>query len=178
MKILNSKFKKDYKCMMGREFNFSLKTFFNMLIYHHLKYMYIYRRYEKKPNLIRRVILYHFTKKYGLEISVDAKIGESFYIGHPYNISIGLGAVIGDNVHIHKNCVVGVENRGKRKGIATIGNNVWIGINSVIVGKIKVGNDVLIAPNCYINFDVPDHSIVIGNPGKIIRKENAVRGYI
>ena len=73
-------------------------------------------------------------------------------------------------MHIHKNCVVGVENRGKRKGIVKIGNNVWIGINSVIVGKIKVGNDVLIAPNCYINFDVPDHSIVIGNPGKIIRK--------
>lgn len=31
---------------------------------------------------------------------------------------------------------------------------------------------------CHLNFDVPDHSIVIGNPGKIIHKENATEGYI
>ena len=39
-------------------------------------------------------------------------------------------------------------------------------------------NDVLIAPLAYVNFNVPDHSIVIGNPGKIIPKENATQGYI
>lgn len=175
---MDSKFKKDYKCMMGDEFNFSVKTILNMLIYHHLKFMFLYRKYENKPGIIKRLILYHFTKKYGLEISVEAKIGENFYIGHPYNISIGPGASIGNNVHIHKNCVIGVENRGKRKGIPTIGDNVWIGINSIIVGKIIIGDDVLIAPNSYVNFDVPSHSIVIGSPGKIIRKENAVKGYI
>lgn len=172
------KFKNDYKCMMGSEYKLNCKTLFNMIIYHHLKYMYIYRKYEKSPSIIKRALLYRITKKYGLEISVDANIGEYFYIGHPYNISIGPGTKIGDCVHIHKNCVIGVENRGKRKGIATIGNNVWIGINSVIVGKVTIGNDVLIAPNSYVNFDVPSHSIVIGNPGVIIRKNNAVEGYI
>ena len=60
----------------------------------------------------------------------------------------------------------------------TIGNNVWIGINATIVGKINIGNDVLIAPNSYINCDVPDHSIVIGNPCKIIRKDDATEFYI
>lgn len=46
------------------------------------------------------------------------------------------------------------------------------------MGKVKIGNDVLIAPGAYVNFDVPDHSIVIGNPGKIISKQNATEGYI
>ena len=73
---------------------------------------------------------------------------------------------------------IGVELRGKRKGAPTIGNRVWIGPNATIVGKIKVGNDVLIGANSYVNFDVPDHSIVIGNPGKIISKENATEDYI
>ena len=50
--------------------------------------------------------------------------------------------------------------------------------NLIVVGKIKIGNDVLIAPGAYVNFDVPDHSIVIGNPGKIIPKQNATEGYI
>ncbi len=48
----------------------------------------------------------------------------------------------------------------------------------MIVGKIKIGNNVLIAANSYVNFDVPDNSIVIGNPGKIIHRENATEGYI
>lgn len=35
----------------------------------------------------------------------------------------------------------------------------------------RIGNNVLIAPGAFINFDVPDNSIVIGNPGQIIRKD-------
>ena len=46
------------------------------------------------------------------------------------------------------------------------------------MGNIKIGNDVLIAPLSYVNFDVPDHSIVVGNPAKVISRENATEGYI
>ena len=53
-----------------------------------------------------------------------------------------------------------------------------VGINSTIVGNIKIGNNVLIAPNAVVNFDVPDNSVVIGNPGVIHHKENATEGYI
>ena len=73
---------------------------------------------------------------------------------------------------------IGQENRGARKGAPVIGDNVWIGANAVIVGKIEIGNNVLIAPNAYINSDVPDDSIVIGNPAKIIHNEKATEGYI
>jgi serine O-acetyltransferase len=55
---------------------------------------------------------------------------------------------------------------------------VWIGPNAVIVGKIKIGNNVLIAPNAYVNFDVPDNSIVIGNPATFSENKNATMGYI
>lgn len=74
--------------------------------------------------------------------------------------------------------VIRQENRGKRKGCPTIGDSVWIGANAVIVGKIRIGNDVLIAPLTYVNFDVPSHSIVIGNPGRIIHRDGATDGYI
>ena len=45
--------------------------------------------------------------------------------------------------------------------------------NSIIIGQVNIGNNVLIAPGAFINFDVPDNSIVIGNPGKIIEKESS-----
>jgi serine O-acetyltransferase len=46
------------------------------------------------------------------------------------------------------------------------------------VGKITVGHNVLIAPNAYVNFDVPSNSLVLGNPAKVIPRENATLGYI
>ena len=63
-------------------------------------------------------------------------------------------------------------------GRPTIDDYVWIGTGSVLVGNIKIGKNVLIAANSFVNFDVPDNSIVIGNPGKIISKENPTRYYI
>lgn len=59
-----------------------------------------------------------------------------------------------------------------------MGDNVWIGTNSTVVGNVHIENDVLITPNEYVNFDVPGPSIALGNPGKIIRKRNATDGYI
>lgn len=100
------------------------------------------------------------------------------YIGHPYCITINPHTVIGKNVNIHKGVTIGQENRGKRKGAPTIGDEVWIGVNATIVGNITIGNDVLIAPNTYVNSDIPSHSIVYGNPCLIKYKENATLGYI
>lgn len=43
---------------------------------------------------------------------------------------------------------------------------------------MRIGSDVLVAPNTFVNFDVPDHSIVIGVPGKIIYRDGATEGFI
>ena len=81
-------------------------------------------------------------------------------------------------MNIATGVTIGQENRGKRKGCPTIGDRVWIGTNAVLVGNINIGSDVLIAPLSYVNFDVPDHSIVLGNPARIISRENATASYI
>jgi serine O-acetyltransferase len=116
--------------------------------------------------------------KFGYEIPVSARIGKGFYIGHLGGIVINPKASIGNNVNIARGVTIGQTNRGDKEGTPTIGDLVWIGTNAVIVGKITIGSNVLIAPNAYVNFDVPDNSIVIGNPAKIVPKENATKGYI
>lgn len=110
--------------------------------------------------------------------SLGNKNWGGFYIGHCGRIIINPRTVLGKNINIATGVTIGQENRGKRKGCPIIGDNVWIGTNAVIVGNITIGTDVLIAPLAYVNFDVPDHSIVIGNPAKIIHRENATEGYI
>jgi serine O-acetyltransferase len=119
-----------------------------------------------------------YRQKYGLEIPIEAKIGKGVYLGHAYNITINPEVEIGDNCNLHKGCLVGQENRGKRKGAPKLGNKVWVGINAVIVGNIVIGDDVLIAPNSYVNRDVPSHSVVYGNPCIIKCRNNATEGYI
>lgn len=105
-------------------------------------------------------------------------IGPGLYMGHVHGITLNPKVKIGKNCNIHKGVTIGQENRGKRKGVPVIGDEVWIGINATIVGNIHIGNDVLIAPGAYINFDVPDHSIVVGNPGVIRHAVHATDGYI
>lgn len=118
------------------------------------------------------------SRKTQIQIPPETKIGEGFYIGHTGRIIINPDAVLGKNVNIATGVTIGQENRGKRKGCPTIGDRVWIGTNSVIVGNIKIGSDVLIAPLTLVNFDVPDHSVVVGNPARIISREDAIAGYI
>lgn len=70
---------------------------------------------------------------YGLEIPGKATIGEGFYIGHAYGITVNPDAVIGRNCNIHKGVTIGQENRGKRKGAPVLGDCVWLGVNSTVV---------------------------------------------
>ena len=115
---------------------------------------------------------------HGIEIPSSCRIGKGFAIFHPYNITINPNCVIGHNCDIHKGCLLGATNRGGGKGSPTIGNDVWIGPNVVIVGNIQIGDDVLIAGNAFVNVDVPSHSIVYGNPCIIKHSDFATKEYI
>ncbi|MBO4845830.1 MAG: serine acetyltransferase [Lachnospiraceae bacterium] len=117
-------------------------------------------------------------KKTGIHFEGNPNIGKGLIIGHWGRIVFNGNVKFGDNLFITHGITIGRDIRGKRKGVPTIGNNVCIRANSTVVGNIIIGNDVLIAPNTFVNFDVPDHSIVIGNPAKIIHRENATEGHI
>jgi serine O-acetyltransferase len=77
---------------------------------------------------------------------------------------------------------IGQTNRGKKAGCPKIGNRVFIGAGAVLVGKIVVGDDVIIAPNAYVTIDVPCNSMVIGNPGRCFpifsHDANPTEGYV
>lgn len=133
---------------------------------------------NKIVKLICKFLLKYYREKYGLEIPPETKIGKGLYLGHAFNITVNGHSVIGENCNIHKGVVIGQVNRGLRKGCPTIGNMVWIGINAAIVGKITIGDDVLIAPNTYVNVDIPSHSVVFGNPCVIKHRDNATEDYI
>ena len=125
-----------------------------------------------------RMILRHHQIKYGFQIYPETQIGDGLYLGHWGALVINPKAKIGRNCNIAQGVTIGQQNRGRNEGFPEIGNEVWIGPNAVIVGGIRIGNNVLIAPNSYVNFDVPDNCVVMGNPAQISPKTNATEGYI
>ena len=133
---------------------------------------------NKMALIINKYFFKRIKNKLHIELYGLTEIGYGLYIGHPYGITINPKAKIGNNCNIHKGVLIGQENRGSRMGAPSIGNEVWIGINAAIVGKITIGDDVLIAPNAYVNCDVPSHSIVFGNPCIIKHKDDATKDYI
>ncbi|KAA2221218.1 serine O-acetyltransferase [Chryseobacterium sediminis] len=148
-----------------------------------LHFVYILRKaqkYQKNPllNTFWRIVLRHYQIKYGFQIYPETQIGEGFYLGHWGSLVINPKTIIGKNCNIAQGVTIGQQNRGKNEGSPIIGDEVWIGTNAVIVGSITIGNNVLIVPNSYVNFDVPSNSVVIGNPAKIIPTPNATMDYI
>jgi len=148
------------------------------------RYLFQLRRcrffYENKKRIRffwARFRLRRLSYKFGIQIPYLTKIGRGFYIGHFGGIVINPSVTIGDNVNIAQGVTLGQENRGERRGSPRIGSKVWIGPNSVVVGKIRIGDNVLIGANSFINFDIPDEAVVVGNPSRIISYKGT-DGYI
>lgn len=150
--------------------------------YRYTKTMRKVKFYKEHHNIIRyvwnRLKLSRMTVKYGFSIPYSLDVGCGFYLGHFGNIVVNYKAVIGKNVNLSQGVTIGLSNGGKKPGVPTIGNNVWIGANATVVGGIRIGNDVMIAPNTFVNFDVPDHSVVIFQKAGIHHKENATKDYV
>lgn len=112
--------------------------------------------------------------RYGIEVEFNNNIGPGLQLVHPYGITINPASKLGNNVTVYKGVTIGSIRYGNRKGVPQIGDNVILCANSFVCGGITIGSNVLIAANAFVNFDVPDNCIVIGNPGKIIPKDNVV----
>ena len=173
---MNTTIKKDLFRFVGKDCN---KLFVQMRFIFFtagFRYTYFYRKAQNAKFIISRCFWKFMTRqcmlRTGIQIPIDTKIDEGLRIVHFGHIVINPDAIIGKNFNINQGCLIG-NAKGKHEGVPTIGNNVFMSANSIIIGNVHIGNDVLIAPGAFINFDVPDNSIVIGNPGKIIQRESS-----
>ena len=163
----------------------NISEFFKMLmVAPGFRYTFFLRLYASKNPLVRviaRFFLILTSIMYGYQIGLHTRIGKGLYIGHYGALVVNGAATIGENCNLAQGVVIGQANRGKMQGVPTIGNRVWIGANVIIVGKVTIADNVLIAPGAYVNFDVPSNSMVIGNPGVIKTyspEKDVVEGYV
>ncbi len=127
-------------------------------------------------NTIIKYIIHHKRIKYGIQISIETKIGKGFYIGHFGGIVVSREAKIGNNCNISQDVTIGLSPRGEKKGAPLIGDNCYIAPGAKIIGNIKIGNNVTIGANAVVTTDLPDNAVAAGIPAKII-SYNGSEGY-
>jgi serine O-acetyltransferase len=90
-------------------------------------------------------------------------------------VFISSGAEIGNNNVIFHQVTIGSNTvrNSERNGSPKIGDNCYIGAGAKIIGKVTIGNNVRIGANCVVVKDVPDNCTVVSQPCRIIQKEKA-----
>lgn len=132
----------------------------------------------KKPLLLMSIVFQKWIEIIaGISIPYSCSIGHSFYIGHFGGVIINANVKIGNNCNISQGVTIGVSGRGDKRGVPILGNNIYIGANAVLAGKILVGNNCLIAANSLVVDSISDSATVLGVPAKVINQLGS-KGYI
>ncbi|WP_044398988.1 serine O-acetyltransferase [Lacinutrix sp. Hel_I_90] len=113
----------------------------------------------------------------GISIPYSVTIGHSFYIGHFGGIILNAKSSVGNHCNISQGVTIGVSGRDDKRGVPSIGNNVYIGANAVIAGKISIGDDCLIGANSLVVDSFEGGVTLLGVPAKVINT-NSSKGYI
>ena len=137
------------------------------VIYHRIA-NYFYRHGHK---LLARMISQHARKRTGIEIHPAAKIGKGLLIDHGMGVVIGETAEIGDNCTIYHGVTLGGTGKESGKRHPTIGNNVFIGAHSQLLGSFTVADNSKIAAGSVVLCDIPANSTAVGSPARIVKRD-------
>ena len=133
-------------------------------------YRFAHRLYKWNIPLVPRVISYLTRIITGIEIHPGAEIGRRFFIDHGEGVVIGATTEIGDDVLIYQQVTLGGTGKESGKRHPTLGNNVIVGAGAKVLGNITIGDNVRIGAGSVVVEDVPEHSTVVGIPGRVVHR--------
>ena len=129
-----------------------------------------YRLKSSKLFIPLRIIIYFSYKSHNLWLISKHGIEGGLFLQHGFS-TIVFCESMGNNCFINQQVTIGYDGSS---GIPTIGNNVRVSCGAKVLGKITIGDDVYIGANAVVVKDVPSHSMVVGVPAKIIKKRDNI----
>lgn len=142
------------------------------MAYHRLAH----KLYDAGHTTLARMLSQHSRHVTGIEIHPGARIGKGFFIDHGDGVVIGETTVIGDNVTLYQGVTLGGTGKDVGKRHPTIGSNVTIGAGAKVLGPFTVGDGSKIGASAVVLKEVPPNCTVVGNPGRVVRREGAAPG--
>ena len=140
---------------------------------------------SERENLIRKILgktcnSFLIEQPFICDYGYNIEIGENFYSNHNLTILDCAKVSFGNNVFIGPNCSfytpihplnADERNSGAEKALPIkVCNNVWFGGNVVVLPNVTIGNNCVIGAGRVVTKDIPDNSLAVGNPCKVIRK--------
>jgi len=104
----------------------------------------------------------------GIDIHPGATIGRRFFIDHGMGVVIGETTEIGDDVLLYQGVTLGGTSSKAEKRHPTLGRGVVVGAGAKVLGNITLGNYSKVGAGSVVVDNVPDHSTVVGIPGRIV----------
>ena len=153
-----------------------------------------YSKYNFGQLYLRRFILKSLCKNVGTNVNLDRNVNildwNKISIGNNsgFGMNSRIGSVkIGNNVMMGPDCLILTKNHNfsntyipmNKQGYqndkpVTIGDDVWIGQRVIILPGIKIGSHSIIGAGSVVTKDVDKHSVVAGNPARLIKKRKSV----
>lgn len=125
------------------------------------------------PRLITLFIRFIFASY----IPCSADIGKGTVFGYGgLGIVIHGRAVLGSNCHIDQNVTIG--GTSNKHDVPILEDCVYIGAGAKVLGPIKIGNNVVIGANAVVVSDVPEGSLVVGIPARVIKSGIVMSDYV
>ena len=152
--------------------DWSCQGFWVMLVYRFGRWRYRFKKgLVRKPlSLIYKIFYKAVQVVTGIELPCEVNVGRNFRIDHFGGVIISGYASFGDNCIIRNGVTIGLKNLGEKKA-PHIGSNVNIGAGAKLLGAITIGDDVDIGANAVVLENVPDSSLAVGIPARIILKK-------
>ncbi len=95
----------------------------------------------------------------GVVVNADAKVGDGAILNT--GCSVDHDCILGDTVHVSPGA--------RLAGAVSVGDRSWIGIGASVRQLIRIGNDVVVGSGASVVSDIPDRTVAVGVPAKVIR---------
>lgn len=102
---------------------------------------------------------------FGISINVNCRIGKGFYIAHFSNIIVN--GHLGEHCSVGQGVTLGTKGDGKSDGVPTVGDGAYIASGAKLIGRITVGDNVTVGANAVVISDIPSNSLAVGVPAKV-----------
>ncbi len=117
--------------------------------------------------ILAYIVERHYAHKYGVYANTNIRVGEGLKVVHGSGVYLNCKR-IGDNFTVYQGVTLGSSGDGYN--IPVVEDNVTVYAGAIVVGNVTLGKGCVVAANSFVNRDVPEYTVVGGNPAREIKR--------